>query len=306
MAFVAIVGASVQAQTTNGGDDGASTAAAASSVSSGTTSNGSDDGASTGATTGSTGSTGTVTNGSDDGVSHGGTTSGTGGTGTITNGDDDAAGSSNPSNPGNPGGPGTITNGGSTGGTSGGTSGGGNSTTTVPVGPAVLGAAATSCPLLTTHMKLGWNNNGAEVAKLQAFLKTTQGADVQVTGIFDIKTDAAVRAFQKKYLADVMGPWDATRASGFVYITTVKKINELVCASPLTLTAAELSIINSYKQNLSADGSAAEAGPTFGADSTTTPDGSHIIQGDQDDNVAAVGGSSIFSRFWAFIVSLFK
>ncbi len=305
MAFVAIVGASVQAQTTNGGDDGASTAAVASSVSSGTTSNGSDDGASTGATTGSTGSTGTVTNGSDDGASVGGTTSGTGGTGTVTNGDDDAAGSSNPSNPsnpGNPGGPGTITGGG----TSGGTSGSGTSTTTVPVGPAVLGAAATSCPLITTHMKLGWNNNGAEVAKLQAFLKNSEGADVQVTGIFDAKTDAAVRAFQKKYLADVMGPWDATKASGFVYITTVKKINELVCASPLTLTAAELSIINSYKQNLSADGSATQVGPTFGDDSTTTPDGSHIIMGDQDDNVAAVGGSSVFSRFWAFIVSLFK
>ena len=112
-------------------------------------------------------------------------------------------------------------------------------------------------------MQFGANNNGAQVALLQAFLKNSQGFDVNVTGLFDAQTLAAVRAFQTKYLADTMGPWGANQSSGYVYITTTKKINEIACNSPLTLSAADMAIINAYKD--------AQTGGPVGTAGTAAP-----------------------------------
>jgi hypothetical protein len=104
-----------------------------------------------------------------------------------------------------------------------------------------------TCPLITTYMKFGGINNPTDVAKLQVFLKNSQGLDVTVNGIFDQQMENAVRAFQSKYMSQIMGPWGATQSSGYVYITTLKKVNEIACNTPLTLNLGELTIINAYK-----------------------------------------------------------
>ncbi len=190
----------------------------------------------------------------------------------------------------------------------GGGSSGGSSSGSSPLVEGTSTSAFTptfNCPLISSYMKLGNANNSSDVAKLQAFLKNSQKLDVAVTGTFDEKTEAAVRAFQVKYMSDIMGPWSATQSSGVVYITTVKKINEIACATPFKISADEQSIIDAYKANLSGDqttgtstqiGAAQLPGATFDVAQTS----------DQNPNEAAVAGSSIFSRFWKFLVNLFR
>ena len=183
-------------------------------------------------------------------------------------------------------------------------SGGGSSasTTTAPVI-----AASSSCPLITTFMVLGGNNDAAEVSKLQAFLKNTEGANVDVNGTYDQKTVDAVKAFQDKYHSDILGPWGAALSSGRVYITTLKKINEISCSSPLTLSASELAIINAYK-NRSANGtSTATVGENAGnnASSSTSTIPEVGTNGTGNENTAAAANSSVFQRFWSFIKNIF-
>ena len=67
-------------------------------------------------------------------------------------------------------------------------------------------------------------------------MKGVEGYDVDVTGIFDERTDAAVRAFQLKYADDVLAPWGLEESTGYVYYTTQKKINESYCGREFPLT----------------------------------------------------------------------
>ena len=101
----------------------------------------------------------------------------------------------------------------------------------------VLGAEIGICtPLLTEYLRLGQDNDPTQVRLLQAFLKGVEGYDVDVTGIFDERTDAAVRAFQLKYADDVLAPWGLEESTGYVYYTTQKKINEIYCGREFPLT----------------------------------------------------------------------
>jgi len=192
--------------------------------------------------------------------------------------------------------------------------GGGGSGGFVPLAlnAPILGANST-CPLLTSFLRLGANNPTDQVIKLQAFL-TSQGFPVASTGTFDTATEAAVKAFQVKYLGEVMGPWKASQGSGIVYITTKKKVNEIACAEPFVLTGPELDTINAYLQSQGGTQNGSTAGVTTvssttpgttdnGTGSTTEP----IIgqNGLSNPNVAAVGGSSVLSRFWGFLKNLF-
>lgn len=169
------------------------------------------------------------------------------------------------------------------------------------VGGTVLGA---SCPLITTFMKLGASNQASEVAKLQAFLKA-QSFAVDVTGTFDVKTEDAVKAFQAKHVADTMGPWGASIPSGMVYITTLKKINQIACQSPLSLSASELAIIDSYKQG---GLNSSDIGLGSSPSSVATTEGSqdNTVESSDNSNLAAAAGSSLLGRFWNFLVNLFR
>ncbi|MDE1974916.1 MAG: peptidoglycan-binding protein [Patescibacteria group bacterium] len=176
--------------------------------------------------------------------------------------------------------------------------------------------ATTSCPLLTVGLlKMGLANDRTQVAKLQAFLKDSQHLSVTVSGTFDQATEQAVEAFQKKYLSDIMGPWGATKASGVAYITTIKKINEIACAEPLTLDAKELSVIDAYKAALAAGTSTGAIGVNNGQNVPALSTSSALIGptvgtngNDNNQNVAAAAvakAGSLIQRFWSFIVGLF-
>jgi hypothetical protein len=67
---------------------------------------------------------------------------------------------------------------------------------------------------------------------------------LQLSGVYDAATLDAVKKFQVKYASDVLTPWGISEPTGYVYLTTRKKINELFCGGvPFPLTSEEQSII---------------------------------------------------------------
>ena len=127
---------------------------------------------------------------------------------------------------------------------------------------------------LTEFMRYQATNNPAEVTKLQEFLKNYEAADVGITGTFDIPTADAVKAFQRKYHADILDPWGIQNETGYVYYTTQKKINELHCnnAQNFPLTFAQIAEIDAYKSTLFAKRNNDKSSPPPGTpDDATLP-----------------------------------
>lgn len=115
----------------------------------------------------------------------------------------------------------------------------------------VLGAATSNCSrYLTTYMRYGIDNSEAEVRRLQVFLNEYNSADLDVNGVFDLATEVKVRAFQKDYATDILDPWGLTQDSGYVYYTTQKKINELVCDNQVSfpLTSTQEQEVATFRQ----------------------------------------------------------
>lgn len=137
------------------------------------------------------------------------------------------------------------------------TSGGGSVTTgggyasSIPAG-SVLGAATSSpaCDTyLTAFIRYGVRNDPEQVRRLQQILKEVEGAAIAVTGTYDAATLAAVHAFQRKYAADILAPWGYTDSTGFVYLTTRKKVNELYCKNTklFPLTSVQQIEVDAYR-----------------------------------------------------------
>lgn len=93
---------------------------------------------------------------------------------------------------------------------------------------------------LSEYLGLGKDNDSAEVEKLQTFLVDNEGATLAVTGVFDENTKSAVLAFQEKYREDILTPWGITEPTGYVYVTTKHKINDLYFDRDLPLNGEEL------------------------------------------------------------------
>ena len=112
-------------------------------------------------------------------------------------------------------------------------------------GGIVLGASTTteSCErYITAFIRMSQQNDVDQVKRLQKFLRDYESAKLAETGTYDGATLAAVHAFQTKYDADILSPWGTGRSTGYVYLTTRKKINEIVCRNTRTffLTPDEL------------------------------------------------------------------
>lgn len=92
-------------------------------------------------------------------------------------------------------------------------------------------------PYLNTYLRMGRQNDPAEVEKLQTFLNDHMGEELPVTGYFGVLTDQAVRAFQLHYAEEILTPWvphglqSEHAATGYVYKTTKRKIDNLMCDS---------------------------------------------------------------------------
>lgn len=111
-----------------------------------------------------------------------------------------------------------------------------------PAAQRVLGAstsAVATCPFVIDYMQMGVSNNPLEVMKLQLFLNIFKsvygGVENPVTGVFGPITDVNVKAFQNHYRSEILDPWfnlgivPHNRPTGFVYKTTLWKINSIVC-----------------------------------------------------------------------------
>ncbi|MCK4799905.1 hypothetical protein KAS31_02910, partial [Candidatus Parcubacteria bacterium] len=99
------------------------------------------------------------------------------------------------------------------------------------------------CNYLLEYIKLGADNNPVEVKKLEWFLNEFEGENLAINGIYEQVDFDAVSRFQERYLEDVLSPWSHTEATGYVYITTKKKINELYCQKEFPLTDEQKSEI---------------------------------------------------------------
>ncbi len=99
----------------------------------------------------------------------------------------------------------------------------------------------TCVPYLKKYIRFGGDNDMAEVRKLQRFLVQYEGVtDLTETGAYDESTQGAVFRFQQKYRRDILGPWNRSAPTGYVYKTTLKKINEIYCSNGSTGTATSL------------------------------------------------------------------
>jgi len=105
------------------------------------------------------------------------------------------------------------------------------------------------CTYLLEYLKINQENNPLEVIKLQSFLKNIEGfSALEVNGIFDQATYNAVKIFQTRYFADVLTPWGLQGPTGYVYITTKKKVNEIYCQKPFPLTVEQIQEVAQYKE----------------------------------------------------------
>jgi hypothetical protein len=142
---------------------------------------------------------------------------------------------------------GNSSGGGSSSGSSSSGGGGGSSKKTTTGGS----VATDQCvPYLYEYIRFGANNNAVEVLKLQQFLNNEEGfGNVLFTGVYDEATRSAVDTFQLRYANDILGPWGVPQPTGYVYYTTLKKINELHCKNTLefALTAEQLAEIEAIK-----------------------------------------------------------
>src|SRR3989344_469634 len=85
-------------------------------------------------------------------------------------------------------------------------------------------------PYLKSYLGYGKANNPDEVKKLQEFLNNKEGEKLSVSGVFDLPTLEAVKRFQDKYAKDILQEsWGLSCNTGYVYITTLAKINDIVC-----------------------------------------------------------------------------
>ncbi len=101
-------------------------------------------------------------------------------------------------------------------------------------------------------MRIDWVNDRVEVIKLQVFLRELEGfKNLQITGIFDQATYDAVSIFQERYIGDILTPWGHTSHTGFVYILTKKKVNEIVCQRAFPINAQQAQEIVDFKAFLS-------------------------------------------------------
>lgn len=101
----------------------------------------------------------------------------------------------------------------------------------LPTEPAVC------TPYLTKYIRSGGINDPGQVSKLQTFLQAYKGdSNISVTGVYDTTTRAAVLQFQTTYAADILEPWSIVAPTGYVFRTTLKKINEIYCAKTAGLS----------------------------------------------------------------------
>ncbi|MEK7155751.1 MAG: hypothetical protein AAB734_02630 [Patescibacteria group bacterium] len=118
-----------------------------------------------------------------------------------------------------------------------------------------VAGSATSTPgacdkYLTAFIKFGAKNDADQVKRLQHVLLWFEGANIEESGVYDEKTLGAVHAFQTKHWDTILAPWNIKQSTGFVYLTTRKKVNEIYCKNEVMfpLSTDENAVIEKTKR----------------------------------------------------------
>lgn len=80
----------------------------------------------------------------------------------------------------------------------------------------------------------GKRNDVEIVKKIQSYLNNYEGETLVVDGEYKEVDVVAVRKFQEKYGDQILAPWGFKSSTGIVAVTTVAKINSVVCAQAVT------------------------------------------------------------------------
>lgn len=170
-------------------------------------------------------------------------------------------------------------------------------------------ALSGSCSYVNSYLKKGADNDPAQVKNLQAFLRGVEkDTTVEVNGVFNDATYNAVSKFQSKYKDDVLTPWGVDAPTGYVYITTKRKINEIFCSTKIALTKEEEAIIST---SLSGNGPSGDIGmgtisndgslawkDSLGDGSNAT--GTGVLSGDDEGGSVVGGMGNIKGKLSAF------
>ena len=189
--------------------------------------------------------------------------------------------------------------------------------------PQVLGESIEVCEqLLYTTIRANRQNDVGEVMKLQKFLRDLEGHfNLELTGVYDLPTQQAVKIFQEKYRDKVLRPWGLPIPTMIVYITTRKMVNEIHCqfTKEFPLTADQEAEIAWYRsQGIAYRQATSPTGNVQGASTAYKGGDDSNLKGEEDD-VAEVGVEgetpssatkstepSFFGRVVNFFKSLFS
>lgn len=112
----------------------------------------------------------------------------------------------------------------------------------------VLGAE--DCPVyLSEYIAPNRANNPAQVNLLETFLRDVRGENITPDGTYDAASVSAVMRFQNDYADQVLAPWGLGEATGHVFYTTRKTINEINCGGEkeFPLSSIEMQHILAYR-----------------------------------------------------------
>ncbi|MBX9906520.1 Ig-like domain-containing protein [Patescibacteria group bacterium] len=92
-------------------------------------------------------------------------------------------------------------------------------------------------PHIRSYIGLNVENDAEDVRKLETFLNEKQGENLPVDGVYSKEDAEAVKRFQKKHASEVLGVWGLAEPTGYVYRTTLMKINSFYCSASIQCPA---------------------------------------------------------------------
>ncbi len=87
--------------------------------------------------------------------------------------------------------------------------------------------ACTGTLFLSKPVRYGYANNPEDVKLLERFLNTYENTTLTVDGVYAHNDYVAVVTWQEKYASEILKPWGLTKGTGYVFITSLRKIQKV-------------------------------------------------------------------------------